>query len=131
MEFNAAHGSVSKDVWLARVQGMRLDNLSGRSEKRLPIAVPVQLEGLEPEGAEEHRHEKTHTDNVSAHGVRVQSERPWHQGEQAEITPLNQELPVRGEVVYCEKLDDKHFFVGLKLPDGKIPWPILERFNGI
>jgi len=110
---------------------MRWDNLSGRTERRLPIAVAVRLEGLETEGAEEPKDETTYTDNLSAHGVRVHSTRLWHPRERAEITPLNQEFPVRGEVVYCQKSDDTRFFVGLKFPQRRIPWPILKRFDGI
>ena len=33
------------------------------------------------------------------------STRPWHAGEQAEITPVNEESPMRGEIVHCQKLD--------------------------
>jgi len=82
---------------------MRLDNLTGRKEGRLPIAVVVRLSGRE--GAKED--EKTYTDNLSAHGVRVKSSRAWHPGEQAEIAQLNEESPLSGEVVYCQKLDDR------------------------
>jgi len=108
---------------------MRWDNLSGRRERRLPIAVVVQLESLDREGPKEH--EKTYTDNLSAHGVRIKSTRLWHPGERAEITPMNEECPMRGEVVYCHKLDDTHFFVGFKFPQGKIPWVGFKRYNGI
>jgi hypothetical protein len=108
---------------------MRWDNLSGRRERRLPIVVAVRLQGLEPEDAEEH--EKTYTDNLSAQGVRVQSRRPWHPGQRAEITPWNREIPVRAEVVYCQKVDKMRFWVGLKLPQGNISWAVLKRYDGI
>lgn len=106
---------------------MRLDNLIGRRERRLPVAVVVRLSGRE--GAEEE--EKTYTDNLSAHGVRVKSTRAWRPGQQAEITPLNEESPVRGEVVYCQRLDDTRFFVGLEFRQGNIPWVVLKRFDGL
>ena len=106
---------------------MRMDNLIGRRERRLPIAVVVRLSGRE--GAAEG--EKTYTDNLSRRGVRVKSTRAWHPGEQAEITPLNEESPVRGEVVYCQKSDDTRFFVGLEFPQGNIPWVVLKRFDGV
>jgi hypothetical protein len=106
---------------------MRLDKLSGRTESRLPIAVVVRLSGRK--GAEED--EKTCTDNLSAHGVRVKSTRAWHPGEKAEITPLNEESPLSGEVVYCQKLDETRFWVGLKFPQSKIPWVVLKRFKGM
>ncbi len=112
---------------------MRLDNLSGRRERRLPIAAVVRLKVLEREGAIEceREYEKTYSDNLSAHGARVKSTHPWHPGEQAEIAPLSEESPVRAEVVYCQRLDDKRFFIGLKFPKGKVPWAVLKRFDGI
>lgn len=109
---------------------MHLDNLlSGRRERRLPIMVVVQLRPSERVPAEEH--ERTYTDNVSGHGVRVLSTHPWHPGEQAEITPVSETSLVCGEVVYCQKLADARFFVGLKFPHSRPSWAVLQRFNGI
>src|SRR5215470_2234500 len=99
---------------------MHLDNLSGRRERRLPIAVVVRLEGLAHGGVKEC--ERTYTDNVSAHGARVKTTRLWYPGEQSEITPWNEKSPMRAEVVYCQKLEDAGFFVGLKFPRDKTPW---------
>jgi len=115
---------------------MHLDNLSGRRERRLPIAVVVWLEVLQRDGPKEcekehEEYQKTYTDNLSAHGARVKSTHAWHPGEQAEITPLTEKSLVRAEVVYCQKLDDKRFLIGLKFPKGRVPWAILERFDGI
>lgn len=47
------------------------DRLKGRKEKRLPVMVVVNLAPLVPVNAE--KHERTYTDNISAHGVRVRS----------------------------------------------------------
>jgi hypothetical protein len=118
---------------VAKALKMRWDNLSGRRERRLPIAVVVRLEVLARERVIEceREYEKTYTDNLSAHGVRVKSTHPWHPGEQAEIAPLGEKSPVRAEVVYCQRLDDKRFFIGLKFPKGKVPWAALKRFDGI
>jgi PilZ domain-containing protein len=102
--------------------------LSGRKERRLPIAVAVRLEVLDREGDKEP--EQTYTDNLSARGARVMSARPWHAGEQAEITPVKEEARMCGEVVYCQKLDDGHFFIGLKFPHSRIPWVALQRYDG-
>ena len=105
------------------------NRLNGRRERRLPIAVVVRLEALDGKGGEEH--EQTYTDYLSAHGVRVKSTRLWHAGEQAQITSANQESAMRGEVVYCQKLEDARFFVGLKFLQGRITWPVFLRFDGI
>lgn len=108
---------------------MDLVNLSGRTDRRLPIGVAVRLGVLDGVGPREY--EETCTDNVSAHGVRVKSGRAWHPGEQAEITPLNEKSPIWGEVVYCQKVDDAGFSVGLKFQQGRIPWSVFKRFDGV
>lgn len=102
--------------------------LKGRQERRLPVVVVVNLAPLGSVNGD--RHERTHTDNISGHGARVHSTYAWQLGEQAEITPANGETPVRGEVVYCQRLDHDGFFVGLKVPENRIPWSILQRFDG-
>ena len=113
---------------LAKVQGMYLDkHLTGRMERRLPIVVVVCLDGLDGEGEKQ---EKAYTDNLSPHGVRVVSKRPWRPGQQAEITPMSEKSPMCGEVVYCQKLDDARFCVDLKFSQDQIPWLILQRFDG-
>lgn len=103
-------------------------NLSGRKERRLPILVVVRLAVLDGSAA---GHERTYTDNFSAHGLRVHSTRHWRPGEQAEIIPVNEESPIRGEVVYCQKVDNDRFFVGFRFPHSHLRWSILQRFNGI
>lgn len=120
-----------KPAFVSRVKGQTVhsDSLSGRRDRRLPITVAVRLGALDRGGPKEY--EKTYTDNVSAHGVRVKSGRAWHPGEQAEIAPLNEESPLCGEVVYCQKLDDARFFVGLKFPQCRIPWSVFKRFDAI
>jgi len=111
-------------------RGMYLNGrLNGRQERRLPAVVVVNLAPLKPVNTD--RHERTYTDNISAHGARVRSSYAWRLGEQAEITPANGEIPVRGEVVYCERLDHGRFFVGLKVRESRIPWSILQRFDGM
>jgi hypothetical protein len=103
-------------------------NLSGRNERRLPIAVVVRLATLEQESGE--LHERTYTDNISPHGIRVLSTRPWQPGQQAEIIPENHQSPMRGEVVYCQRLDNDRFYVGVRFPHRRIPWSALQRYDG-
>ena len=84
-------------------------HLTGREERRLPIMMEVKLahaNGGQPE--------RTITDNISPHGVRVRSTCQWRLGEQAEIIPTKEGMPMQGEVVYCQKVEDGGFFVGLK-----------------
>jgi hypothetical protein len=106
-----------------------LDSLEGRKESRLRVGVAVNLAPLEPVSHE--RHERTYIDNISAHGARVRSTYVWQLGEEAEIIPASGETPVRGEVVYCQKLDNDRFFVGIKIQGSRIPWSIMQRFDGM
>ena len=108
---------------------MFLDHLKGRKERRLPVVVVVDLAPLELVNVQ--RHERTYTDNISAHGARVRSTYAWQIGEQAEITPASGETPVRGEVVYCQRFDNDRFFVGLNIRKTRIPWSIVRRFDGL
>lgn len=75
--------------------------------------------------------ERTFTDNISPHGLRVQSAISWRLGEQAEVTPTKGEIAMLGEVVYCQRVRGDRFFLGLKFRDKHIPWAILQRFNGL
>ena len=77
------------------------------------------------------RSERTFTDNISPHGVRVHSTSAWQLGEEAEVAPMKGEPPMQGEVVYCQKISKDRFFVGLKFLRGPVPWSILTRFNGL
>ncbi|HKD51119.1 MAG TPA: PilZ domain-containing protein [Candidatus Acidoferrum sp.] len=101
---------------------------TGRKEKRLPVMIPVTLEPVWPESTE--KRERTYTDNISARGARVRATCTWQPGEEAEIAPLKGEPPMRGEVVYCQKLPHGSFFIGLRF-ESHIPWSILQRYNNI
>ena len=87
------------------------------------LAPVARADGEQPE--------RTITDNISPHGVRVRSTCEWRLGEQAEIIPIKGGTPMRGEVVYCQKVENGRFFVGLKFASSRVPWSILERFNGL
>jgi hypothetical protein len=103
--------------------------LTGREEKRLPIMMEVNLAPIA--SANSGPPERTITDNISPHGVRVRSTCEWRLGEHAEIIPSKGGTPMRGEVVYCQKVENGRFFVGLKFAGSRVPWSILERFNGL
>jgi PilZ domain len=109
---------------------MNLDSrLTGREEKRLPIMMEVKLAPVA--GATSGPPERTITDNMSPHGIRVRSTCEWRLGEQAEIVPTKGGTPMRGEVVYCQKVAGGRFFVGLRFASSRVPWSILQRFNGL
>lgn len=106
------------------------NNLSGRKEKRLPIIVVVRLSRVPHLPTNENEEERTYTDNISPHGARVISRRCWQLAEQAKVTTVREEFTICGEVVYCQKLEDDRFCVGLKFPESAITWPTLHRYNG-
>jgi hypothetical protein len=97
-------------------------------EKRLPIIVVVRLSRARNLPSKEE--ERTYTDNISGHGVRVFSRYFWQPGEQVQVTPLNEESPMLGEVVYCQRLDDDHFGIGLKFQGRPVAWSTLQRYIG-
>jgi hypothetical protein len=102
--------------------------LDGRMEKRLPIAIVVRLTQAQDQpvnGAE-----LTCTDNVSAHGARVVSGRPWQPGEAAQVTSLKDEITICGKVVYCQKLPDDRYLIGLNFQDRRVTWSAYRTYSG-
>ncbi len=101
-------------------------NLNGRMNKRLPIAIYVRLSRLPPLPTNEE--ERTYTDNVSPYGARVFSRCSWHCGEQAQVTAMKDESSICGEVVYCQRLDNARFCIGLKFQEQLVTWSTLSRY---
>ena len=92
--------------------------LDGRIEKRLPTSVPVYLASLD----EPRARERTLTENVSPHGVRVISQRSWRSGEGSLISPLTGEFPQVGRVIYCVPKAGDCFCVGVEFQDRMAKW---------
>ena len=102
--------------------------LSGRMEKRIPVAIVVRLAQAQDKPA--HEPELTYTDNVSAHGVRVVSSRPWQIGEVAQVTSLKDETTVSGKVTYGVMLPDNRYLIGLNFQDRRITWSVYRNYSG-
>jgi len=97
-------------------------------EKRIPIAIVVRLTHAQDQpvnGAE-----LTYTDNVSAHGARVVSNRPWQPGEVVQVTSLKDEITIRGKVVYCQKLPDDRYLMGLNFQERQVSWSNYRNYSG-
>jgi hypothetical protein len=106
---------------------MPLDDwLSGRKERRLPIIVVVRLTHFIPAGGD--GEEKTFTDNISPHGARIFSKHAWQPGDGLRVTPLNGSSAF-GKVVYCQKLPDDRYGIGVNFQDHPITWSILGRYG--
>jgi|SRR5215467_1049570 len=97
-------------------------------EKRLPIAMVVNLASPRVQGA--NGAELTYTDNVSAHGACVVSNRSWQPGEVAEITSLLDQIAMRGKVAYCRKYDEERYAIGLSFQNCAVVWSIYLKYAG-
>ena len=104
------------------------DCLGETMEKRLPIAMVVNLASIQAQGAS--GAEMTYTDNVSAHGACVVSNRSWQPGEIAEVTSLLDQIAMRGKVVYCRKNGEDRYAIGLSFQNYAVVWSIYLKYIG-
>jgi hypothetical protein len=51
--------------------------------------------------------------NISGHGARVLSERPWKTHQHVRLAEPGGEQYLQAVVIYCESLDDKRYAIGL------------------
>jgi len=108
---------------------MAIKNIfSGRMEKRIPIAIVVRLSCAQDQAAS--KAELTYTDNVSAHGARVVSSRPWQIGEVAQVTSLKDEITISGRVSYCLTLSDNRYSIGLDFKNRRVTWSAYCTYSG-
>ena len=92
---------------------------SGRLEKRIQLAVPLQISSvLDPSAAE-----RTTTENVCSLGMRVLTQRARELDERLMIISLMGDLRTLARVVYCQRLPDGRFGVGLQFQGLAIDWP--------
>ena len=92
---------------------------SGRLEKRIQLAVPVEISSpLNPSAAE-----RTTTENVCSLGIRVLTQRGRELNERLMINSLVGDSRTLARVVYCQRLPDGGFGVGLQFQGVGIRWP--------
>ncbi len=92
---------------------------SGRLEKRIRLAVPVQIVSLlDPAAAE-----RTTTENVCSLGMRVLTQRARQLNERLMISSLVGDLRTLARVVYCQRLPNGCFCVGLQFQEPAANWP--------
>ncbi len=91
---------------------------SGRLEKRTRLALPVQISSPQyPTAAE-----PTTTENVSSLGIRVLSQRPRVPDERLMIRSADGDLRSLVRVVYCQRLEDGRFGIGLQFQGQAVDW---------
>ncbi len=91
---------------------------SGRLEKRTRLTVPVQISSLQDSTAAE----QTTTENVCSSGIRVLTQRPRVTNERLMIRSLEGDFRTLVRVVYCQRLRDGRFGVGLQFLGKTVDW---------
>jgi len=84
---------------------------NGRSEKRIPKTVSLEVYPVDDPTLKE----KTLTENVSAHGVRVLAQRSLRPRQETLVVSQNEGVWSRAKVVYCQRAAENRFAVGLEL----------------
>lgn len=91
-----------------------------RSENRIPMEIPVVLEG--------HRQipgvEATFTENVSAKGARVVSTRRWDKDAQLTFASRTGEFRSAARVAYCQPLHGDGYAIGVEFLEPKGRWVV-------
>jgi hypothetical protein len=91
---------------------------SGRLEKRIRLAVPVQISSLLDPAATE----RTTTENVCSLGIRILTQRARDLNERLMISSVIGDQRTLGRVVYCQRLPDGRFGVGLQFQGQTVNW---------
>jgi len=95
-----------------------------RSENRIPMEIPVVLDGhRQIPGAED-----TFTENVSAKGARVVSFRPWQRGARLTLASRTGEFRSSARVAYCQSMHGDGYAIGLEFLEPKGRW-VVESAN--
>ena len=88
-----------------------MEALAKRLEDRVLLTVRVDLCSLD---VRQRAHECV-TENVSTHGARVVSSRPWKRNDRLNVHSLPGDFRARARVIYCEPLGTNSFAIGLQL----------------
>jgi hypothetical protein len=91
---------------------------SGRLEKRIRLAVSVQISSLLDPAATE----RTTTENVCSLGVRILTQRARDLNERLMISSVMGDQRTLGRVVYCQRQPDGRFGVGLQFQGQVVNW---------
>ncbi|MGB7844663.1 MAG: PilZ domain-containing protein [Candidatus Acidiferrum sp.] len=98
----------------------------GRLEKRIKLAVPVEIVSLENPAASE----KTTTENVCSLGMRVLARQNMERNERVRIQSLSGDLRAPARVVYCQRLPNGTFGIGLQFQGVALSWPKETKGGG-
>ncbi len=91
---------------------------SGRLEKRIHLSLPVQISSLyDPCQAE-----RTTTENVCSLGMRLLTQKAKELNERLMISSLVGDLRALARVVYCQRLPDGRFGIGIQFQGRAVNW---------
>jgi hypothetical protein len=96
---------------------------SGRRERRTPLTVAVQISDFREPSATE----RTITENVCSGGLRIVAQRQRAPDESLLVSSTTGDLRVQARVVYCQRLRDGRFGVGLHFQGAEVRWPSSNR----
>ena len=91
-----------------------------RSEYRIPIEIPVVLDGQRQMPGVE----ATFTENVSANGARVVSIRRWDKGAPLVFASRTGEFRSAARVAYCQPLHGDGYAIGVEFLEPKGRWVV-------
>jgi len=91
-------------------QSMQRVDIAPRAENRLPMAVAIQISGNDRVPGIE----MTFTENVSANGARLVTQRPWRRDESVLVASRPGDFRARARVTYCQRLREAGFAIGLE-----------------
>ena len=92
---------------------------SGRLEKRVKVEIPAQISSsVDPAETE-----PAATENVCSLGVRILTQRARDMNERLWIRLHEGNLRTLARVVYCQRLSDGRFGVGLQFQGKSFNWP--------
>ncbi len=101
----------------------KTDFTFARAERRIPMEIPVVLDG--------HRNtpgvESTFTENVSARGARVVSTRRWNKGEPLTFVSRSGEFRSLARVAYCQPLHGDGYAIGVEFLDPAGRWVVQSQ----
>ena len=91
---------------------------SGRLEKRIRLVAAVEICSVQNPAATE----RTTTENVCSLGVRILTQRARDLNERLMISSVMGDQRTLGRVVYCQRLPDGRFGVGLQFQGQVVNW---------
>jgi hypothetical protein len=89
-----------------------------RIQKRAITSVALQISSAKQPFITE----LAFTENVSLHGVRIVTERPWKPEDRVVVKSRHGRIQSRARVIYCQELAGARYVVGLELFSAVDTW---------